>query len=200
MFLKISFKSKSGGDLQSLSDEQLIDAFKQQANNVYIGQLFERYTHLVFGVCLKYLKNVDDSKDAVMQVFEDLPAKINDHQISNFKSWLYSVAKNHCLMKLRKDRSSEKARLDLYENIRHEIMETPDVFHLNHAEDADKRISMLQAGITALKTEQRRCIELLYLQNKSYSEVANLTGYSLKKVKSYIQNGKRNLKLFMENE
>ena len=200
MFLKISSKSKSEHDLQSLSDEELIKSFKKQANNIYIGELFERYTHLVFGVCLKYLKNEEDSKDAVMQVFEELPQKITDFKILNFKSWLYSVAKNHCLMKLRKDKTSQKARVEVYENIRHEIMESPEVFHLNNEENADKRISQLEKGITALKTEQRKCIELLYLQNKSYNEVAELTGYNLKKVKSYIQNGKRNLKIFMESE
>lgn len=200
MFLKISSKSKSEHDLQSLSDEELIKSFKKQANNIYIGELFERYTHLVFGVCLKYLKNEEDSKDAVMQVFEELPQKITDFKILNFKSWLYSVAKNHCLMKLRKDKTSQKARVEVYENIRHEIMESPEVFHLNNEENADKRISHLEKGITALKTEQRKCIELLYLQNKSYNEVAELTGYNLKKVKSYIQNGKRNLKIFMESE
>lgn len=199
MFLKISSKSKAGRDLQSLSDEELIKSFRKQANNIYIGELFDRYTHLVFGICLKYLKNEEDSKDAVMQVFEELPQKITDFKILNFKSWLYSVAKNHCLMKLRKDKTSQKARVEVYENIRHEIMESPEVFHLNNEENADKRISQLEKGITALKTEQRKCIELLYLQNKSYNEVAELTGYNLKKVKSYIQNGKRNLKIFMEN-
>ncbi len=199
MFLKISFKSKSESELKSLSDDELINAYKKQANNIYFGELFERYTHLLFGVCMKYLKNEEDSKDAVMQVFEELPRKINNFEINNFKSWIYSVAKNHCLMKLRKDKTKVNARLEVYENIRHEIMESAEVFHLNNENDPEKKISKLQRGITTLKTEQRKCIELLYLQNKSYNEVADQTGYSLKKVKSYIQNGKRNLKIFMEN-
>jgi len=199
MFLKISFKSKSGSELKSLSDNELINAYKKQDNNIYIGELFERYTHLLFGVCMKYLKDEEDSKDAVMQVFEELPQKIKNFEIKNFKSWIYSVARNHCLMKLRKDKTKIKARLEVYENIRHEVMESADVFHLNNENDPDKKISHLEKGLTTLKTEQRKCIELLYLQNKSYNEVADLTGYSLKKVKSYIQNGKRNLKIFMEN-
>lgn len=199
MFLKFSSKSNIKSALKSLLDEELISAFKKQTNNIFIGELFERYTHLIFGVCLKYLKNEEDSKDAVMQIFEELPKKILNFEITNFKSWFYSVAKNHCLMQLRKEKANVRARLEVYENIRHEVMESPEVFHLNNEENADRRISQLEKGIIALKTEQRRCIELLYLQNKSYNEVADLTGYSIKKVKSYIQNGKRNLKIFMEN-
>jgi len=198
MFLKINFKSRQNGDIKSLSDEKLIELYRNSADTKYIGELFERYIHLVFGVCLKYLKNEENSKDAVMQVFEDLHIKLREHAVGNFKSWIYSVAKNHCLMELRKKGVEERSREEIYKKIQSEIMESVDVFHPNNSNDLSEKIPKLQKGIALLKTEQRRCIELLYLQNKSYKEVAELTGYSLKKVKSYIQNGKRNLKIFLE--
>jgi RNA polymerase sigma-70 factor (ECF subfamily) len=198
MFLKINFKPGKNGDIKSLSDEKLIEQYRYSNSTKFIGELFERYTHLVFGVCMKYLKNEENSKDAVMQIFEDLHIKLLEHKINHFKSWIYSVAKNHCLMELRKKKTEEKNRNEMYEKIRSEIMESVNVFHPTNSDDLSEKIPHLQKGIALLKMEQRRCIELLYLQNKSYKEVAEITGYSLKKVKSYIQNGKRNLKIFLE--
>jgi len=199
MFLKFNSRSKLRNDPNSLSDEELITIFKKSKDSNLIGELFNRYTHLIFGVCLKYLKEEEKSKDAVMQIFEELHFKLQDHKISNFKSWIYSVAKNHCLMEIRKEKSAERINTEVYQKIRQEIMESVDIFHHHNNADLSEKIPKLQKGITLLKTEQRRCIELLYLQNKSYKEVAEITGYTLKNVKSYIQNGKRNLKNYLEN-
>jgi RNA polymerase sigma-70 factor (ECF subfamily) len=146
------------------------------------------------------MKNEEDSKDAVMHIFEDLYQKLIDHEVSNFKSWLYSVAKNHCLMNIRKGKSENKAKEIIYEDIRREVMESADFFHPYNTNELNDEIPKLKKGIEQLKTEQRTCIELLYLQDKSYQEVSDITGYSMKNVKSYIQNGKRNLKIFMERQ
>ncbi len=198
MFLK--FKSNKENDIHSFSDEELINSYKKSKDNKFIGELFERYTHLVFGVCMKYLKNEEDSKDAVMEIFEDFHYKLSNHDISNFKSWIYSVSKNHCLMILRKKKSEERMKEGVYENSQQDFMESLDLFHPINKENLNDKIPRLKKGIELLKAEQKKCIELLYLQNKSYKEVAEITGYSMKKVKSYIQNGKRNLKIYLEEK
>ena len=198
MFLKRS--NKKSKKFRETPDEELILMFKKSGDSYYIGELFERYTHLVFGLCMKYLKNEDDSKDAVMQIFESLNFKLKEHKIENFKSWLYSVAKNHCLMHLRKEKSSAKMKDQVYQKLHSEIMELQlDGHPINSAEN-DDNIPVMMKGLETLKKEQRTCLELLYLQNKSYREVADITGYSMKKVKSHIQNGKRNLKIYMEKK
>ncbi len=198
MILKINFRLKKESNLKLLSDEDLIRNFKTTKNNSCLSELFERYTHLVFGVCMKVLNDEEESKDAVMQIFENLLISLDKQEIINFKSWIYTVSKNHCLMFLRKSRSTEKAKTEYQENIRQEIMESEDIFHLHNKLETEDRIPRLQMAIGKLNEEQRRCIELLYLQDKSYQEVAMITGYSLKQVKSYIQNGKRNLKNYLE--
>jgi RNA polymerase sigma factor (sigma-70 family) len=200
MFLKISFSSKKENEYKSLSDEDLIRSFRTTQNNIYLSELFNRYTHLVFGVCMKYLKSEEESKDAVMQIFENLMVSLHKQDVENFKGWIYSVSKNHCLMFLRKSRSTERVKTEYQENIRQEIMESEDIFHLHNKSDPEEKIPYLQKAIEKLNEEQRRCIELLYLQDKSYQEVAMITGYSLKQVKSYIQNGKRNLKNYLETK
>jgi RNA polymerase sigma-70 factor (ECF subfamily) len=149
---------------------------------------------------MKYLKDEEESKDAVMQIFENLLVSLDKQEIGYFKSWIYTVSKNHCLMFLRKSGSIEKAKMQYQENIRQEVMESADIFHLHNKMDIEDRIPGLQIAIGKLNEEQRRCIELLYLQDKSYQEVAMITGYSLKQVKSYIQNGKRNLKNYLETK
>jgi len=198
MFLK--FKLNKEKSIRLFSDEELIISYKKSKENRFIGELFERYTHLVFGVCMKYLKNEEDSKDAVMEIFEDLHYKLSDHDISNFKSWIYSVSKNHCLMILRKKKSEDRMKEGVYENFQQDFMESFDLFHPINKENLNDKIPKLKRGIELLKAEQKKCIELLYLQNKSYKEVTEITGYSMKKVKSYIQNGKRNLKIYLEEK
>lgn len=200
MFLKFKRKITSELDIKSFTDEELIVRYKDSADNNNISELFERYTHLIFGVCMKYLKNEEDSKDAVMQIFEQLLSKLKTQEIQNFKSWIYTVSKNHCLMKIRHEHTTKQYKVDYYENIQQEIMESTGIFHHLNKEEINDRIPKLEKGIEQLKTDQRRCIELLYLQEKSYKEVAEMTGFSLKQVKSYIQNGKRNLRIFLENE
>jgi len=200
MFLKIRSNNSKRKNMQLFSDEELIISYKNLRDTIYIGELFERYTHLVFGVCLKYLKDPEESKDAVMQIFENLQQKLIDFEISSFKSWIYTVSRNHCLMILRKNKTERKHQVEIFERSREEIMETADFFHPIKSDDKEEQMTFLQKGIEKLKKEQRTCIELLYLQQKSYQEVSEITGYDIKKVKSYIQNGKRNLRLFLENK
>ncbi len=200
MFLKFKRKITSELDIKSFTDEELIVKYKDSADNNIISELFERYTHLIFGVCMKYLKNEEESKDAVMQIFEQLLTKLKTQEIQYFKSWIYTVSKNHCLMQIRHEHTALKYKHEYYENMQQEIMESTELFHHLNKEEINDRIPKLKKGIEQLKADQHRCIELLYLQEKSYKEVAEMTGFSLKQVKSYIQNGKRNLRIFLENE
>lgn len=200
MFLKIKRKNNPELDVKSFSDEELISRYKETSNNTILSELFDRYTHLIFGVCMKYLKNEEESKDAVMQVFEELFTKLKTQDIQYFKSWIYTVSKNHCLMKIRKEQSVRKHKDEYYAIMQQEIMESASFSHPINKDKLNDSIPKLQKGIEQLKTNQRKCIELLYLQEKSYKEVADMTGFSLKQVKSYIQNGKRNLKIILENE
>lgn len=175
-----------------MPDNQLIELYCQTNEKKYIGHLFERYTHLVFGVCMKYMKNEDNSKDAVMQIFEQLFEKLKKHRIDNFPAWLHSVARNHCLMKLRKTKKEYET-----DNIPDIIVENQTELHLID-EDIETK---LQNAINQLDEKQQTCISLFYLDEKSYKEVEQITGFSYKEVKSYIQNGKRKLKIILsENE
>ena len=179
----------------SLSDARLIDAYVSEGNMDSFGLLFERYTHLVFGVCMKYLKNTYDAEDAVMGIFEKLMSDLKTHEVRDFKNWLYRVSKNHCLMILRKRKVKDRVDGEISQDIQQEFMEKLFGEHLPIKETDEEGILIsLHHAINALGEEQRRCIEMMYLDEKSYQEIAIETGYDLKKVKSYIQNGKRNLK------
>ena len=173
----------------------LIEQYLRQDDLDIFAILFQRYAHLIYGVCLKYLRDEEESKDATMQLFEDVAVKLKKHEIQHFKNWLYSVAKNHCLMLLR----SRKSYLHLKEKIIKEnepdFMEFDELLHLNEEGYSDDR--KLANALVSLKEEHRICIRLMYYEKKSYREITEITGYSLNEVKSYIQNGKRNLKNFM---
>jgi RNA polymerase sigma factor (sigma-70 family) len=176
----------------TLSDGELIQKYKDSEDGYYVGELFKRYTHLVFGVCMKYLKDEEDSKDAVMQVFEKLMDDLKKHEISNFKSWLHSVAKNLCLMKLRK--TNREVPLEPVMENSASFVESGEELHLNEKE---KQLLHLEEALNCLNDSQRVCVRLFYLEEKSYSQVAEITGFSVNEVKSHLQNGRRNLKNYM---
>ncbi|MBS1638022.1 MAG: sigma-70 family RNA polymerase sigma factor [Bacteroidetes bacterium] len=182
---------------QHYTDNELIQEYKLTRNNLFVGILYKRYAHLVLGLCIKYLKDKDEAQDAVMQIFEKLLSDLLKHQVEFFKSWLYTFSKNYCLMQIRQRQSKLRKEIELQENAGL-FMETEPIGHPNHAEAKETRYTMLEMAIAELNNEQRICIEWFYLKDKSYQEVADLTGYSLNEVKSYIQNGKRNLKLKLE--
>lgn len=188
-------KSTSSRDMHSLPDEEILTLFKKTADNELIGILYQRYSHLVIGVCMKYLKDEEKARDGAMQLFIDLFEKLKKHEIEHFKSWLYTATKNHCLMMLRKDGRDRKLFNEL--EIREKKFVENDVdLHLNK-EQLEKK---LHDFMKRLKEEQRVCLQLMYFEDKSYKEIAEMTGYDLKKVKSYIQNGKRNLKLSFDSD
>lgn len=173
-------------------DAVLLENYRQTHNTVYVGELFKRYKHLVYGVCIKYLKDPEESKDAVMQVFERLISKLKNYEVENFPAWLHVTTRNHCLMALRssKNYNNEEILME-FEGFMHPYKEGE--------EDIGKDLSMLRTGVNELPEEQKACITLFYLEKKSYREIVEITGYQLKKVKSYLQNGRRNLKIYLEN-
>jgi RNA polymerase sigma-70 factor (ECF subfamily) len=179
-------------DYSRLSDIELVKKYKTSSDAALVGVLFDRYMELVYGVCLKYLKDRDEAKDAVMQIFERLIAILKDHDITHFKSWLYATARNHCLMALR----ARKGRQ--FEELSPDFMENGASLHLEEEPEIELNLSKLEKCIEHLAKEQKDCVTLFYMQHKCYKEIVQITGFDDNKVKSYIQNGKRNLKLCME--
>lgn len=179
------------------SDNELITEYKNTKNNVFVGILYKRYGHLVLGLSLKYLKDEDEAKDAVMQIFEKLLADLLKFQIEYFKSWLYTFSKNHCLMIIRTKQSKLKKEIDLQIHA-DSFMETNHNSHLNTEQDKEQQYTLLEKAINELNEDQRKCIDLFYLKERSYQEISDTTGYTLNEVKSFIQNGKRNLKIKLE--
>ena len=159
-----------------------------------MGILLERYTMLLLGVCMKYLKNEEEAKDGVQQIFLKVLTEAGKYKIDYFKSWLYMVAKNHCLMKLRGKQGrhikelKEEAAIEQHETDKNELLAN------------EKTFSLLEQSIQELNEEQKQCVTLFYLQKNSYQQITDTTGFSLMQVKSYIQNGKRNLRMLLEKK
>lgn len=176
-----------------LSDFELIESYKNSYDNTFVGELYKRYTHLIFGVCMKYLKNEDDAQDASIQIFEKLLTDLKKHEVQQFKAWLHMVCKNFCLMKLRSDSSKQKHFTEMQKDFV-SIMESSTELHLTIESKKEMQLTYMEECIQGLNKDQRLCVELFYLQEKSYQQVVEVTNYSMNNVKSFIQNGKRNLK------
>ncbi len=177
------------------TDKELLAAFKQSGDISYLSTLYQRYMDLVFGVCLKYFKDAERSKDAVMDIFEELNHKLKQHEVDNFKGWLHVLARNYCLMQLR---SPKNMKTTVFNPA---FMQSEQNTHLNSEHlEKEENFKKLEQCLKVLPQEQRQTVELFYLQNKCYNEIAAITGYDWNKVRSYIQNGRRNLKLCMEGK
>ena len=180
--------------LNHIGDKELLDRFYSDHNNDWLGELLPRYTLLLFGVCMKYLKNEEDAKDCVQQIFLKAINELHKYKVEYFKSWIYMIAKNHCLMKLR-----DKGKYSV--EITERMAAKPDtVEDKNQLIEKDNTLSEMQMALKELNPEQQLCITLFYLQKRSYTEIAAETGYSMMQVKSNIQNGKRNLRLLLEKK
>jgi RNA polymerase sigma factor (sigma-70 family) len=182
--------------IRKLSDTELVARFRETGDNLCIGELFSRYRHLVFGVCMKYLADEDESQDVQMQVFEKLLKDLQRHEIEQFKGWLYAVTRNECLMYLRSLKSKKAHHKELEKDLAG-LMENESSLHPDGVTETEKQLRHMESNLDSLNPQQKRCLELFYLEQKCYKEVADITGFSVNEVKSYIQNGKRNLKIAM---
>jgi RNA polymerase sigma-70 factor (ECF subfamily) len=180
------------------ADVDLLKEFRASGDLEILGELYSGYMHLVYGVCLKYFKERDESMDAVMQIFEKLITEVPRHDIENFRSWLHVVTKNYCLMQIRTHKSiSEKQNEWIVEN--QIFMENNHGLHPIDNEEADMEKTLLDC-IEKLKEEQKLCIKQFYYENRCYNEIAVNLNLNENKVKSHLQNGKRNLKLCIEEK
>lgn len=181
------------GRYDHINDTELLENYYADHHQQWIGILLERYTLLLFGVCMKYLKDEHEAQDSVQQIFLKVLTEVSRYRIDYFKSWLYMVAKNHCLMRLRSTNGK------ILKEITDDVVPAVESDRTELLEN-EKTYDLLEEAMEELSTEQRQCVTLFYLQKRSYNEISEQTGYSAMQVKSYIQNGKRNLKITLERK
>ena len=176
-----------------IPDNELLDLYYKDQNQEWIGVLLERYTLLLLGVCMKYMKEENEAKDCVQQVFLKVLTEVSRYRIEYFKSWLYMVAKNHCLMKLR-DKGGRS-----YQEITDRYSDTSET---NKTEllEGEQTYDHLESALNELSAEQRQSVILFYLKKYSYTQISQATGFNMMQVKSYIQNGKRNLRIILDRK
>ncbi|MDZ4795030.1 MAG: sigma-70 family RNA polymerase sigma factor [Bacteroidota bacterium] len=182
-------------EYQHITDQELLEQFYSDQDNEWLGILLQRYTLLLLGVSMKYLKNEEEAKDAVQQIFLKVIQELQKYKVEFFKSWLYMVAKNHCLMKIR-DRQG-KITAEINDRL---AAKPEDETDMQALVDNDHTLELMEEALKELNLEQQQCVTLFYLQKKSYQEISDETGYTMLQVKSYIQNGKRNLKIGIEKK
>lgn len=177
-----------------LSDRELLDKFRRSGNSDWLGKAYERYMELVYGICLKYLADEGMAEDAVIAIFESLLVKVPEHDIQNFKNWLYTFARNHCLMQLRREKSNKTV------SVAPEFMQSEDSWHLLDEYSENGHLRYLEDCLRDLSPQQKSCIKLFYYEGKSYKEIAEMKLHEVGKIRSYIQNGRRNLRICLEKK
>lgn len=176
----------------SLTDKELVALYKESGDMAVLGELYQRYMELVYGVCLKYYKEPEQAKDSVMQIFEELVSKLKKHEVENFRAWLHQVAKNHCLMQLRTPKNMKTVEFKT------DFVQSEENMHLNGVLEKEENFKKMEDCLETLTGEQRDTIKLFYLEGKCYNEIVEQTGMEWNQVRSLIQNGRRNLKICME--
>jgi RNA polymerase sigma-70 factor (ECF subfamily) len=176
------------------SDQDLLENYYRDGNTEWLGLLLPRYTLLLLGVCMKYLKNEEEAKDCVQQVFLKAITELAKYRVEYFKAWIYMVAKNHCLMRIRDRQGKRSIEINDFH-----VPSMDETTEGNPHLEKDELLNRMSDALSQLNNEQKQCIILFYLEKRSYQEIAETTGYTLMQVKSYIQNGKRNMKIMLEN-
>jgi RNA polymerase sigma-70 factor (ECF subfamily) len=176
------------------SDQDLLENYYRDGNTEWLGLLLPRYTLLLLGVCMKYLKNEEEAKDCVQQVFLKAITELAKYRVEYFKAWIYMVAKNHCLMRIRDRQGKRSIEINDFH-----VPSMDETTEGNPHLEKDELLNRMSDALAQLNNEQKQCIILFYLEKRSYQEIAETTGYTLMQVKSYIQNGKRNMKIMLEN-
>ncbi|MEO6219736.1 MAG: sigma-70 family RNA polymerase sigma factor [Ginsengibacter sp.] len=189
-FIALAFLKKI---ISAGSDQELVQQYKTDGNMDTLGELYNRYMELIYGVCLKYMKEPENAKDSVINIFEELITKLKKHEIENFKGWLYQLAKNHCLMKLRSNKKNPVL-------VNADIMHFSDNIHLDNVMEKEQDLNNMELCIEQLPVEQKKSIQLFYLEEKCYKDISKITNTDINKVRSFIQNGRRNLKICMEKQ
>lgn len=174
------------------TDAELVELYRKDGDLNVLAMLYQCYMDLIYGVCLKYLKDPESAKDAVINIYEELITKLKQHEITNFKSWLYTLSRNHCLMLLRKEKGYTTVEIS------DQFMQNDELMHLDAVKQKEEQLNSMEKCLEQLSTEQKICVTLFYLEGKCYNDITGQTGIEWNKVRSYIQNGRRNLKLCME--
>lgn len=176
-----------------LTDAELLSAYKESGNMNALADLYQRYMDLVYGVCLKYMEHPEDARDCVINIFEELTTKLLKHEVEHFKAWLYQLSKNHCLMKIRSNKKFPK-------QVNHELVHLEENVHLNDVLEKEANLERMEFCLEQLGYEQKQAVHLFYLKEKCYKSIGEIMGLDVGKVRSYIQNGRRNLKICMEKQ
>lgn len=174
---------------------ELLEKYRAELKPVWLGELYNRYSHLVFGLCLKYLKDEENARDAVLAIFEKLITDLKTREVATFQHWLYAVSRNYCLEVLRSRGREEKRKYVYHAENSVNMLEESEVISLAELKEAG--LKRLEQAIARLNNDQRQCVEMFYIEEKSYKEITETTGYSLGEVKSHLQNGRRNLRILL---
>ena len=175
----------------------LLRQYRQTGDLAVLGRVYEPYLELVFAVCYQHLRDEDEAKDATMQVFEKLVTELRRHEVTNFRSWLHSVARNECLMLLRRRRTALEMRDDFDED---RVESAAEAHPVDEEFSLETHLDHLDGCLETLSADQRRTVTLFFYEEKSYREISALTGFGPNEVKSFLQNGKRNLKKCLERQ
>jgi len=178
----------------SLEDDVLVKVYKTSANQEALAVFYQRYAGLIYGTCMKYLKDVEKAADASADIYTELVEKLLKYEVDQPKAWLYMLTKNHCLQKLRKEKNHSESSFS------EEFMQSPDDFNLEDMQQKETQLDRMHDCIEQLKLEQKQAITMFYLEKKCYQDIAQITGHAWNQVRSLIQNGRRNLKICLEKQ
>ena len=187
--------SYSNTNISCLSDAELITEYKKTSDKLFVGELYKRYSHLVLGMCINYFRDKHEANDAVLSIFEKLFVDLKKHEVNCFKAWLILIVKNYCMNVINIKNRQINRQIEYH----YEVNLSSEQSEKEELEEEDKQLKKLEKALHELNDFQKKCIEMHYYNKMSYKQIVATTGYSMKAVKSYLQNGKRKLKLLLLN-
>lgn len=172
-------------------DRILIGEFQKGDEFAFVS-IYNRYKTSVYAFCVKMLGDRELARDVMqetfLRVYENRDRLVN---ISSFKAWIFTIARNQCLNQIRKARW--QVPLDTERDLVAERSETPISLL-----EKNERVALVARYLNELSDEYREVIILREYQNMSYDEIAAVTRSTLSAVKSRLFKARRKLAGFIE--
>lgn len=174
------------GDYTLNTDEEIFAAVRDRADQAAFREIYRRYSKRIFAYCLQIVKNYEAAEDAFQSTMTSVYEKRDYFAGGNFSSWIFTIAKNNCITAWKKlDEAASNIAIEDVESL---ISDGRDPL----ARDIILNDALMKA-IASLGKDYREAVEMRYIQDFTFEQIAEKANISLPLAKIRIARAKQKL-------
>ena len=160
----------------------------------YLLELYRPYMHLVYGLAFKYVKDPKQSQEIVYCIFKKLIKDIKRQEVRVFGNWLYNLSLDFCKQWRDRGRTESDQIVALGGST-----QTPVEFYDDKDDDSfEEEISSMEDEVMRIKSQQEKCSQLFFKEQRCFQEIADITGWEVSEIKYHVKNAKRKTNIYQD--